>query len=66
MQNNGVMNISRAVNGGENDRIRIEIKAGGQRILVELTPEEFGLGVTGLSERPCAVTFGSSKGGKQS
>lgn len=64
METNGAISVSRTVNGGTEDRIRIAVRVpDGPRVLVELTPEDFGLAITGLSERPCVVTVNTRKEG---
>jgi hypothetical protein len=52
---NGALTISRATNGLTGDRIRIEVRDPEGRLVLEVSPEDFGLAVTGASGRPCDV-----------
>lgn len=52
----GTFTVTRAVNGLDGDRIRIVLNGPNGKQIIEMTPEDFGLAVTGLSERPCTIT----------
>ena len=64
----GTLTISRATNGADGHRIRIEVRMPDGRLLVEISPEDFGLAVTGLSGQPCSVEMrplpGQKSGGR--
>ena len=51
----GTLTISRVTNGLTGDRIRIEVRDATGRFLVEISPEVFGLAVTGASGQACTV-----------